>query len=197
MARLGGRSQGGQALFSIMILRAARHLKLIPVLALTLLVPAPDGQSVRAQTQAQAEQSVGATGLPLPRFVSLRASEINLRIGPGTRFPIDWVYRRPGMPVEIINEHDNWRQIRDHENTVGWVHMSMLSSRRGLLVVGEMRVLRRDPDEASQALAYLEPGVVGRLDRCDSGWCRVQVSGLSGWLSRRAIFGLHAGEVLR
>lgn len=178
-----------------MFLRALRHLGLFLVLALAVLMPGPGGQPSLAQSGA--EQGVGATGLPLPRFVSLRASEINLRIGPGTRFPIDWVYRRPGLPVEIINEHDNWRQIRDHENTVGWVHMSMLSSRRGLLVVGEMRILRRDADEASQALAYLEPGVVGQLDHCERSWCRVDVAGLSGWLSRDAIFGLYAGEIVR
>lgn len=172
-----------------------RRIKLLIALTIAALtaVAGPGGP----WAQGGAEQSVGATGLPLPRFVSLRASEINLRIGPGTRFPIDWVYRRPGLPVEIINEHDTWRQIRDHENTVGWVHMSMLSSRRGVLIVGELRTLRRDPDDLSQPVAYLEPGVVGQLERCAQGWCRVEVAGVSGWLSRHEVFGLHAGEVVR
>ncbi len=150
-----------------------------------------------AWAQDHGTQSVGATGLPLPRFVSLRASEINLRIGPGTRFPIDWVYRRPGLPVEVINEHDTWRQIRDHENTVGWVHMSMLSSRRGVLIVGMKRTLRRDPDAAAQPVAQLEPGVVGRLERCEQAWCRIEVAGLEGWLARDSFFGLYPGEVMR
>lgn len=195
MARLGGLVQGCQALISVMYFRAVRHLEVLLVLAVAVLVLEIGDR--QASAQARAEQTVGATGLPLPRFVSLRASEINLRIGPGTRFPIDWVYRRPGLPVEIINEHATWRQIRDHENTVGWVHMSMLSSRRGVLVLGPMGTLRHDPDEASQALAYLQPGVVGQLERCDRGWCRVEVAGLSGWLSRNAFFGLYDDEVVQ
>ena len=75
--------------------------------------------------------------------------------------------------------------------------MSMLSSRRGVLIVGELRTLRRDPDDLSQPVAYLEPGVVGQLERCAQGWCRVEVAGVSGWLSRHEVFGLHAGEVVR
>lgn len=190
-ARLDGRCSGCKAFVLIMFF-VVRHWILFLVFALAVLLP-----EASARSQARAEQSVGATGLPLPRFVSLRASEINLRIGPGTRFPIDWVYRRPGLPVEIINEHDNWRQIRDHENTVGWVHMSMLSSQRGALIMGETRVLHRDPDPASSPVAHLEPGVIGQLDRCERGWCRIEVSGHAGWLARESVFGLYADEILR
>ena len=92
-------------------------------------------QEAGAQTPAEATQRPappGRTGLPLPRFVTLRANEVNLRSGPGTRYPIDWVYRRSGMPVEIIDEFDTWRRIRDWQGTEGWVHQSMVQGRRGI-----------------------------------------------------------------
>ncbi len=179
---------------------AVRRLRIFGALvgaALAAAAPAGGALAQDSGVQEGGPQGVGPTGLPLPRFVSLRASEINLRIGPGTRFPIDWVYRRPGLPVEVINEHDTWRQIRDHENTVGWVHMSMLSSRRGVLIVGARRTLHRDPDPAAQPVAELEPGVVGQLERCERGWCRIEVAGLEGWLARDSFFGLYPGEAVR
>jgi SH3-like domain-containing protein len=81
----------------------------------------------------------------LPRFVSLRASEVNLRTGPGIRYPIEWVFKRRDLPVEVVDEFESWRRIRDWEGTLGWVHQSMLRGRRTALVTGEPRVLRRAP----------------------------------------------------
>ena len=79
---------------------------------------------------AAEDKRLGASGLPLPRFVSLKSDEVNLRTGPGKRYPIDWIYRRRGLPVEIIDEFDDWRRVRDHDGTVGWVHRFMLVSQR-------------------------------------------------------------------
>src|SRR5579862_3380664 len=88
-----------------------------------------------------------ASGLPLPRFASLRSDEVNLRSGPGVRYPVDWIYTRRDLPVEVIAEFDTWRKIRDWQGTEGWVHQSFLSARRMVVVTGERRRLRADPDE--------------------------------------------------
>ena len=95
-----------------------------------------------APLPAAAQSAVGTeTQLPLPRFVSLRSNEINLRTGPGSNYPIVWIYQRRGMPVEVVAEFESWRKIRDWQGTVGWVHQSMLDGRRGALVIGGERIL--------------------------------------------------------
>jgi len=147
---------------------------------------------VAAQTAATAQ--VGPSGLPLPRFVSLRGAEVNLRTGPGIRYPIDWVYRRRGLPVEVIDEFETWRRIRDYEGTMGWVHQSMLEGRRSVLVLGEQRVLRRTPETSAPGVARLDPGVIARLEGCEAAWCLLKVRGYDGWLRREAVFGLYPGE---
>ena len=136
----------------------------------------------------------GRTGLPLPRFVSLRAVEVNMRTGPGVRYPIDWVYKRQDLPVEIIDEHETWRRIRDWEGTIGWVHQSMLQGERNVLVTGEARTLRKLPQKVSDPVAMVEPGVIGRLEVCDLGWCEVSVEGVSGWIQRHEIYGVYPRE---
>lgn len=134
--------------------------------------------------------SVGSeTGLPIPRFVTLRAEEVNLRTGPGVRYPIEWVYQRPSLPVQVIAEFDTWRKIRDVDGTEGWVHQSMLSGRRTVMVTGREFHLRRAPDAAASAVARVEVGVIGKLEECVPRWCEVEMGGLSGWIDRRAIWG--------
>src|SRR5258706_546116 len=81
--------------------------------------------------------AANAASLPLPRFVSLKSEEANVRTGPGTRYPIQWVYHRAGMPVEIVEEYDLWRKIRDVEGTTGWVHKTMLAGNRTALIKGK------------------------------------------------------------
>ncbi len=147
-----------------------------------------------AEVRADQAARVGASGMPLPRFVSLRAEEVNLRTGPGTRYPIDWIYRRRGMPVEVIDEFDIWRRVRDHEGTVGWIHRSMLTAKRTVLVTGEPRVLRRRPEAQSPGLASLEAGVIGRLEGCEQDWCRIEAQGFDGWLRRGEVFGIGPGD---
>lgn len=138
---------------------------------------------------AEARQQPGRTGLPLPRFVSFRAPKVNLRTGPGIRFPIDWVYERRDLPVEIIDEFDTWRRIRDWQGTMGWVHQSMLQGRRTILVTGARRLLRREPGDRAEGVAWLEPGVIGGLDRCERDWCLVEVERFEGWLRRGDFYG--------
>ncbi|WP_338325515.1 SH3 domain-containing protein, partial [Muricoccus nepalensis] len=139
------------------------------------------------------------TQLPLPRFASLRAEEVNLRAGPGTRYPIEWTYQRRDLPVQIVREFELWRRIKDMEGTEGWVHQSNLTGRRNLVVTGEERVLRRRPEESGAVVARLQPGVLGRIRLCATGetWCEVQVGEHRGWLRRGDFFGAMPGEEVK
>ncbi len=157
-------------------------------------LPAKSSTDQTAAGVAARPPPPGRTGLPLPRFVTLRAAEVNLRSGPGTRYPIDWVYRRAGMPVEIIDEFDTWRRIRDWQGTEGWVHQSMVQGRRGILVTGQRRTLKRRPEEAAPGVALLDAGVVGTLEGCRGAWCEISAGGYSGWLEREAFYGLYPDE---
>ncbi len=155
----------------------------------------PESTAQEADRDAAKQfQRPGQTGLPLPRFVSLRAKEVNLRTGPGARYPIDWVYRRRHLPVEIIDEFDTWRRVRDWQGTVGWVHQSMLQGRRTVQILGHRRLLQETPDAAAAGVAQLEPGVIGELLTCRPDWCQVQVQDLTGWLRRDAFFGAYPQE---
>src|ERR1700689_10051 len=101
--------------------------------------------------------SKGGSGLPIPRFASLRASDVHLRTGPGTRYPIDWVFTHQGMPVEITAEYEMWRRVRDAEGDEGWVHKNALSGKRFIIVTGGTHELRRDPNSNAAIAAHLEP----------------------------------------
>lgn len=136
----------------------------------------------------------GPSGQPLPRFVSLAAGEANLRTGPGRRYPILWVYVRRRLPVEITAEYGQWRRIRDAEGTRGWVHSSLLSSTRTALIVGETRTLFADPDPQSRPVLRAEAGVIGALEKCRQGWCRLKVGGKRGWLPAGHVWGVTHGQ---
>ena len=131
------------------------------------------------------------TGLPLPRFATLRSDEVNLRTGPGTRYPIDWVYHRRDLPVEIEREFEVWRLVEDPQGAKGWVHQATLTGRRGMVVTGAEHTLHVSADANSAAVAKLMPGVIGRLLKCESGanWCQVQVGDYRGWLPRTDFWG--------
>lgn len=141
-----------------------------------------------------------STGLPLPRFVALRSDDVDLRVGPGTRYPIQWVYKRRDLPVEILREFEVWRLVVDSDGVKGWVHQATLTGRRSVLVTGkDEAVLRAASDDAAAAVARLKPGVVGRLRGCEaaSEWCQVQVGDLRGWLRRNAVWGLLPNEAVQ
>jgi len=145
-----------------------------------------------------AASAAGATEKQLPRFVSLRADEVNLRTGPGERYPIDWVLVRKGLPVEIVEEFDVWRKIRDFQGSEGWVHQRMLTGARSVLVEGAARVLHVQPDATSPMAARVESGVVARLIECPRGpWCRVEAQGIKGWLKRDEVWGVYPDEAVQ
>lgn len=138
------------------------------------------------------------TGLPLPRFAALRSDEVNLRAGPGTRYPIDWVYKRRDLPVEIDREFDVWRLIKDEDGVKGWVHEATLTGRRAFVVTGAERTLRSGPKDDAAPVALLKPGVVGRLRSCEAAaaWCQVQIGEYGGWLRRGEFWGSYPGEAI-
>jgi SH3-like domain-containing protein len=136
------------------------------------------------------------SGLPVPRFVSLRAAQVNLRAGPGERYPIEWVYQRRDLPVEIEREFDIWRLIRDADGVRGWVQEVMVMGRRSFEVTGSDRTLRHDPDEKSPAVAILKVGVIGHIRACaaTADWCQVEVDSFRGWLRREEFWGTLPGD---
>ena len=153
--------------------------------------------SIVSAARAQTSKRGRVTGLPIPRFVSLRAEEVNLRTGPGLRYPIEWVYKRAGMPVEVIGEYRTWRQLRDWQGDTGWVHQVMLQADRTARIVGEApRPLMAEPSPDAAVVARLQPGVIADLQRCESRWCRLTADGHTGWIRRDAFYGVYPGETV-
>jgi SH3-like domain-containing protein len=146
----------------------------------------------------QVDKAVGPSGLPLPRFVSLKADKINVRRGPSSEHQVAWVYQRKGLPVEITAEFENWRRIRDSDGDEGWVYQSMLSGKRMALVAPwrkqEAVPLYNSPSPTSGLVAMVKAGVVATLEDCTGDWCSVDASGYKGWISQPMIWGAYPGE---
>lgn len=158
---------------------------------------APDSASESSSVPPEVAAAGRSTGLPVPRFVSLGADRVNLRFGPGREYPISWVLARKGLPVEIIAEFDTWRKVKLHDDDEGWIHASLLSSRRTVMIKDQIVELRRMPDDDARAVLRAEPGVIGDLLDCEAGWCRVEIANRRGWLRRDAFWGALPEETLR
>ncbi len=142
-------------------------------------------------------QEVGpVTRLPIPRFVSLKTDEANVRRGPSMSQRIDWVYKARGMPLEVIGEYGNWRRVRDRDGVGGWVHYSLLSGVRTVIVEEDMLPLYQRRDPQGPVNAYLEAGVIARVEKCGPVWCRLSAGGKRGWTTHAGLWGLRAGEEL-
>ena len=139
------------------------------------------------------------TGMPLPRFAALRSDEVNFRSGPGPRYPIDWVYKRRDLPVQIEREFDIWRLVQDPSGNKGWVNRATLTERRTAVVTGSERVLRQAANETTGPVAMLKPGVILRLRSCEatSEWCQAQIGDYRGYIKRSEIWGVLPGEVIQ
>jgi SH3-like domain-containing protein len=171
-------------------LGTACRTSILLILAVLLIAP----PSARAQDE---EAAGDVTGLKLPRFVSLNADRINMRVGPGMRYPIDWVYVRRGMPIEIIAEYELWRKVRDVDGTEGWVLKHMVSSKRAAIVTVAVATLRRGPEDTAAPVLYAKKGVQGALEECERDWCRLEVAGAKGWLRKSSLWGAYADETFR
>jgi SH3-like domain-containing protein len=164
------------------------------VLAACGLAAAPLVRPARAAS----DQSEGS-GLPVPRFVSLKSDHVNVRGGPNKDHEVAWVYTRPGLPVEITAEYENWRRIRDRDGTEGWVYHSLLSGKRTAYVAKSKTqaglVSLYDAADANSALrATLEPGVLGSVKRCTGQWCRFTGEGFDGWIEQDRLWGVYQNE---
>ncbi len=144
--------------------------------------------------------AMGKSGLPLPRFVSLKAGRVNVRVGPGEDYKVAWVFTKSALPVEIIQEFDTWRRIRDSDGQMGWVFHSLLSGKRTAVVTpwgaGDPQPLRARATADAAVTAYLQPGVEAAVDRCASGWCDLSGKGFSGWIEQSQLWGVYPDEVV-
>lgn len=135
------------------------------------------------------------TNLPLPRYVSLKSGEGNARRGPGMSHRVDWVFRRAGMPLQVVAEFGHWRRVMDRDGAGGWMHYALLSGVRTVIVDGEMVPLRSAPRPEATPAAYAEAGVIARLGDCSPDWCRISAGGESGWVLKSQIWGVEPGEI--
>jgi SH3-like domain-containing protein len=138
------------------------------------------------------------SGLPVPRFVSLKSDHVNVRGGPTKDNDVSWIYTRSGLPVEITAEFENWRRIRDSEGAEGWVYHSLLSGKRTAVVTtkskDELALLHDRADTSSAVAARLEAGVVASVRRCSGAWCRISGSGFDGWIEQERLWGVYPDE---
>jgi SH3-like domain-containing protein len=146
-----------------------------------------------------------SSGAKVPRFVSLKANRVNLRKGPGTDYPTSWVFRRAGLPVEIVKEFEGWRQVRDAEGTTGWVLGTLLSGRRTAQILPwEVKPSQERPhvaltsseDESSEPVALVEAGVIADVHECDGTWCLVSVDQYRGYVLQKKLWGVYPGEII-
>ncbi|MEE2694255.1 MAG: SH3 domain-containing protein [Pseudomonadota bacterium] len=145
--------------------------------------------------------STADSGLPVPRFVSLKDDRVFARAGPGEKHPIKWEYVRKGFPVEVVDEFGHWRRVRDVDNLKSWVHSVMLSGKRFAIVLAQSSTnghlnLHRKPEPSSTAIAKVEPGAYGKLLDCTNAWCHIQFETYRGWIRRNQIWGIYPGESL-
>ena len=171
--------------------------KLIPAICSAAILAAGFVPGVHAQA------TKAASGLPLPRFVTLKAKKINLRVGPGQDYAVSWLYVKSGLPVEIVQEFDTWRKIRDSDGSEGWVNQSLLSGQRTGIVApwqqgkdAQLRLLA-EPRKKASSVAVVEPGVIGTIRSCNGEWCEMQFSGRNGWIEQNLVWGAYPGETIK
>lgn len=163
--------------------------------------------STKAPPAAGPAEGRGESGLPLPRFVSLKADRVNLRTGPGTEYPTAWVYRRAGLPLEVVSEFEGWRQVRDAEGTSGWIIQSLLSGRRTALVspwdaaksdaAAPQIPIRLSDSESARPVVIVEAGVIANVHSCDSRWCKVTIDEYRGYVLQKQLWGVYENEVVK
>ena len=144
---------------------------------------------------AMASERGKVTNLPIPRYVSLKAEEGNVRRGPSLSHRIDWVFQRRNMPLQVTGEHGHWRRVEDRDGQGGWVHYSLLSGVRHVIVESDLTPMRVKPSEEADVNAYAEAGVVARLGKCSLDWCRINARGSRGWVQKEVLWGVRAEEI--
>ncbi len=143
--------------------------------------------SLNAQTKIFHKGDV--TGLPLPRYVSIKSNKVNVRRGPNSTYQVDWVYARAGTPVKITAEHGNWRRVEDFQDEGGWIHARLLSGKRFVIFLDNKIILKRKPNKKSFGVAIVEKGVIARLVSTRGKWSEIAVEGHSGWVLNKSVWG--------
>lgn len=160
-----------------------KFIKLLNVLsAISLLASGSLLAVPNAHAQQTSSINRGPSGLPLPRFVSLKSERVNMRVGPGKDYAVSWMYLKSGLPFEIIQEYDNWRRVRDSEGTMGWIHGSLLSGDRTVITTpwragtsDETINVYESPKSGAKEVAFVEPGVLANVQKCDGVWCELEI----------------------
>ncbi len=156
------------------------------------------GAVAASPQEPQSTSKIGPSGLPVPRFVSLKNDNTNVRRGPSSDHGVLYVYQRKGTPVEIVAEFEHWRRIRDSAGAEGWVYKSLLSGTRTILIApwktDIVVELRRRPQATAALVARLEPGVQGEVESCNGVWCAISAGGYDGFVSQNMLFGVYPGE---
>ncbi len=166
-----------------------RHL----LAAILIAIPILANPALAADTATEIGK---VTNRPLPRFVSMKAAEGNVRRGPSLTHRIDWIYTRRNMPLRITAEHGHWRRVEDRDGIGGWVHYSLLSGARTVLVEKDMLELMARPDPAAPVMARLELGVVARIAKCEPEWCLLKSGGYKGWAPKSRLWGVEPTEII-
>jgi SH3-like domain-containing protein len=139
-----------------------------------------------------------SSGLPVPRFVTLKADRVTVRDGPDKAHDVAWIYTRAGWPVEITAEYENWRRIRDSDGSEGWVYHSLLSGKRMAAVQlknkTDLAPIYQAPDAHGAVIARLQVGVLGVVKHCNGTWCEISGDGFSGWIEQSALWGVYPDE---
>jgi SH3-like domain-containing protein len=160
----------------------------------------PAHQAIAAEASAATAVKTGPSGLPVPRFVSLKTGKVNVRVGPGEDYQVAWIFTKPGLPIEVVQEFDTWRRIRDSDGTMGWVFQSLLSGKRTAVVApwasGGPRPIRASATQESAIRAYLEPGVMGEVEQCEKDWCQISGTKFSGWIPQDQLWGVYPDETI-
>lgn len=139
-----------------------------------------------------------ATGLPVPRWVTVKAGRVNVRRGPSLDYEVLWTYVKPGVPVEVIAEYDSWRRIRDADGSTGWMKAAMLGSQRNVMVIGRVNTaILAAPKADADAVALAQPGLVAELVACSGEWCEISTRGYDGFVTRDRLWGVYEGEAVK
>lgn len=161
----------------------------------------PSGEETSSKGEASSA-NLGASGLPVPRFVSLKPARVNIRVGPGRDYAVSWLYTKSGLPVEIIQEYDNWRRIRDVDGTEGWVYQSLLAGKRTGIIAPWQRGktenlidLYASASDSARIVARAEAGVIGNIRECTGQWCQIETQGTRGWIRQTLIWGAYPDEI--
>ena len=163
-------------------------IKIICALGFILLIP--------GNCFSNEKQKGSVTNLPIPRYVSLKANEANVRRGPSLSHRIDWVYKRKNIPLEIYAEYENWRRVRDFEGLGGWIHYTLVSGVRYALVTDNLLEMRLLPSADAQVIAKIPQHNIAGIDKCVKNWCRIIDDGYKGWVPKSGIWGTYENELI-